>query len=165
VPPDPAAPGGVELPAADVIISTLPAGAADGLRVPPGDTAVLDVVYAPWPTPFAARAAAAGAQNAHRDVRDRITALLDERKAEPVLPKGGYELPFPVLSAVDAAALAVVLEEGVSAAWVALLDAAADAEVRQLAVDSLGAAEERAVAWRTAAGRTPVTTALPGLPG
>ena len=69
-----------------------------------------------------------------------------------------------MLSEVDAAALAVVLEEGVSAAWVALLDAAAGAEVRRLAVDSLGAAEERAVAWRTAAGRTPVTTALPGLP-
>jgi hypothetical protein len=69
-----------------------------------------------------------------------------------------------VLSAVDAAALAVVLEEGTSAAGVALLDAAGDAPVRQLAVDFLGAAEERAVAWRAAAGGTPTTTALPGLP-
>jgi shikimate dehydrogenase len=43
------------LPAADLVVSTLPAGAADALRPPPG-AAVLDVVYAPWPTPFAAAA-------------------------------------------------------------------------------------------------------------
>nr|WP_204264199.1 ferritin-like domain-containing protein [Geodermatophilus normandii] len=115
--------------------------------------------------PVDGRAPAADGEQAHRDSRDRLSELLDEREADPVPAEAGYQLPFPVLSAVDAATLAVVLEEGVSAAWVALLDAAGDAPVRQLAVDSLGAAEERAVAWRAAAGRTPVTTALPGLPG
>jgi hypothetical protein len=35
--------------------------------------------------------------------------------------------------------------------------------VRQLAVDGLQAAETRAVGWRVAAGRTPLTTSLPGL--
>ncbi|PWW23285.1 uncharacterized protein DUF4439 [Geodermatophilus normandii] len=114
--------------------------------------------------PPGGRAPAEDGEQAHRDSRDRLAELLDARDADPVPAEAGYRLPFPVLSEVDAAALAVVLEEGVSAAWVALLDAAADGEVRQLAVDSLGAAEERAVAWRTAAGRTPVTTALPGLP-
>jgi uncharacterized protein DUF4439 len=101
---------------------------------------------------------------AHREARDRLAALLDERDAEPVPAQGGYQLPFPVLSPVDAAALAVVLEEGVSAAWVVLLDAAQQATVRRIAVEALGAAEERAVVWRAAAGRTPVTTAVPGLP-
>ena len=51
------------LPAADLVISTLPGGAADPLgatRWKP-DTTVLDVVYAPWPTPFAGSALAAGA--------------------------------------------------------------------------------------------------------
>jgi shikimate dehydrogenase len=43
------------VPAAELVISTLPAGAADGLRPPPG-AVVLDVVYAPGPTPFAAAA-------------------------------------------------------------------------------------------------------------
>jgi shikimate dehydrogenase len=45
---------------ADVVVSTLPAGAADALtaRAP----VVLDVVYAPWPTPFAAAAEAQGAR-------------------------------------------------------------------------------------------------------
>jgi shikimate dehydrogenase len=50
------------LPAADLVISTLPGGAADPLSVTrwhPG-TMVLDVVYAPWPTSFAGSARAAG---------------------------------------------------------------------------------------------------------
>jgi shikimate dehydrogenase len=47
---------------ADVVVSTLPRGAADGLTgVRPG-AVVLDVVYAPWPTSFAAAAEAAGAR-------------------------------------------------------------------------------------------------------
>ena len=78
--------------------------------------------------------------------------------------EAAYELPFPVLSPVDAAALAVVLEDGVSAAWVALLDDAAEPDTRTLAVRELGAAEVRAVGWRTAAGQTPATTPFPGLP-
>ncbi len=114
--------------------------------------------------PADGRAPAEEGEQAHRDVRDRLAALLDERGVDPVPTEAGYTLPFPVLSAVDAAALGVVLEEGVSASWVALLDAAEQASVRQLAVTELQAAEARAVGWRLAAGRTPVTTALPGLP-
>jgi shikimate dehydrogenase len=48
---------------ADVVISTVPRGVADGLAPEiawrPG-SAVFDAVYDPWPTPFAAAAAAAG---------------------------------------------------------------------------------------------------------
>src|SRR5215218_324105 len=105
-----------------------------------------------------ASATAAAAETAHRDLRDRVTALLVDRDTEPVGPEGGYALPFPVLSAVDAAALAVVLEDGVAAAWVRVLDQAAERTTRELAVGALGDAEVRAVGWRTAAGRTPVTT-------
>ncbi|MEJ3655281.1 shikimate dehydrogenase [Actinomycetes bacterium KLBMP 9759] len=46
---------------ADVVISTLPAGGADHLTGVDRGSVVFDVVYAPWPTPFAAHAAAAGA--------------------------------------------------------------------------------------------------------
>ncbi|MGN6607914.1 MAG: shikimate dehydrogenase [Jatrophihabitans sp.] len=49
---------------ADLVISTLPAGAADRFAAGPwraGQT-VLDVVYAGWPTPLAAGAAAGGAR-------------------------------------------------------------------------------------------------------
>ena len=110
------------------------------------------------------RAPAAAAEAAHRDVRDRVTALLADRKAEPVEAKAAYALPFPVLSKVDAAALGVVLEDGVAAAWVRVLDQAAERSTRELAVGLLSAAEVRAVTWRVAAGKTPVTSALPGLP-
>ncbi|SFL84184.1 ferritin-like domain-containing protein [Geodermatophilus ruber] len=109
------------------------------------------------------RAEAVTAENAHRDVRDRLAALLEERGADPVLPEAGYALPFPVLSPVDAATLAVVLEDGVAAAWVHALDRATGPGVRQPAVEELSAAEVRAVRWRAAAGRSPVTEAFPGL--
>lgn len=111
-----------------------------------------------------AQQSAADSETAHRDVRDRLVALLDQRKADPVPAKAAYTLPFPVLSAVDAASLAVVLENGVASAWVHVLGGATGRDVRSLAVDTLSATEVRAVAWRTAAGQTPVTTPFPGLP-
>ncbi|GAA4894050.1 shikimate dehydrogenase [Stackebrandtia albiflava] len=46
---------------ADVVVSTVPAGVADGLRPRFRDsTIVFDVLYDPWPTPLAAAAMAAG---------------------------------------------------------------------------------------------------------
>ncbi len=110
-------------------------------------------------------APASTAETAHRDLRDRLTALLVERDVDPVGSRGAYALPFPVLSATDAAALAVVLEDGVAAAWVRVLHQAAERSTRELAVGALGDAEVRAVGWRTAAGKPTVTTALPGLSG
>ena len=99
-------------------------------------------------------------------MRDQVTALLAERGAEPVRAEGGYTLPFPVLSAVDAAALAVVLEDGVAAAWVRVLDQVRrSGRTRELAV---GRARRRRGAGPSpggrAAGQTPVTSAFPGLP-
>ncbi len=114
--------------------------------------------------PPASQGTATAAETAHRDVRDQVTALLSERSVDPTPSEGAYALPFPVLSPVDAAALAVVLEEGSAAAWVRVLDQAAERSTRELAVEALAAAEVRAVAWRAAAGQTPVTRALPGLP-
>jgi hypothetical protein len=112
----------------------------------------------------AAQQQATDAETAHRDVRDQVAALLTGRRAEVVDAEGAYALPFPVLSEVDAAALGVVLEDGVSSAWVRVLDQAAERSTRELAVGVLSAAEVRAVGWRVAAGKTPVTTPFPGLP-
>jgi shikimate dehydrogenase len=57
-------PGRAALRDADMIISTVPAGATDSLAgeaaAGPGQL-VFDVVYLPWPTPFAAASQAAGA--------------------------------------------------------------------------------------------------------
>jgi hypothetical protein len=114
--------------------------------------------------PAGRRDQASAAENAHRDARDRLVALLSERDADPVGPEGGYELPFPVLSEADAATLAVTLEDGVAAAYVRVLADAAAAATRELAAGVLGATEVRAVAWRARAGQTPVTNPFPGLP-
>jgi hypothetical protein len=111
-----------------------------------------------------AQPAAAASETAHRDLRDQVVLLLASRDAEIVGAEGGYALPFPVLSEVDAAALAVTLEDGVAAAWVRVLDQAVERSTREFAVGALSAAEVRAVGWRASAGRTPVTTAFPGLP-
>ena len=113
--------------------------------------------------PASGRAPAETAEAAHRDLRDRVAELLDSRKETPVAAKAGYALPFPVLSAVDAAALGAVLENGVAAAWVRVLGQSAQRATRELAVGLLSAAEVRAVTWRIAAGKKPVTRALPGL--
>jgi len=110
------------------------------------------------------RGRAAAAEDAHRDVRDRLTALLADRKVEPVEEQAAYALPFPILSGVDAAALGVVLEDGAAAAWVRVLDQAAQRSTKELAVGMLSATEIRAVTWRGATGKKPVTSALPGLP-
>jgi hypothetical protein len=107
---------------------------------------------------------AAASENAHRNARDGLVALLSERRTDPVGAEGGYELPFPVLSATDAAKLAVTLEDGVSAAYARVLGEAAESSTRELAVGTLGTTEVRAVAWRVRAKQTPVTDPWPGLP-
>jgi hypothetical protein len=104
------------------------------------------------------------ARQAHRDLRDQLTELLHSRGADPVATQAAYALPFPVLSPVDAAVLALTLEEGVAAAWTWVLDQATERGTRELGVAALTGAELRAVAWRAAAGRTTVTSAFPGLP-
>ena len=85
------------LPAADLVISTLPAGAADGLA-PPAGAVLLDVVYAPWPTRFAAAAAAAGGT-----VVSGLALLLHQAAAQVELMTG-RPAPLPAMrAALDAA--------------------------------------------------------------
>ena len=111
-----------------------------------------------------AQPTATASEVAHRDARDQVITLLAGRDVEPVGAEGAYTLPFPVLSPVDGAALAVVLEDGVAAAWVRVLDQSVERSTRELAIGALTAAEIRAVGWRSAAGQTPTTSAFPGLP-
>ena len=89
------------LPDADLVISTLPGGAADPLRSTPWapGTTVLDVVYAPWPTPFAGSALAAGCR-----VVSGLTVLLHQAAAQVELMTGQ---PGPVAAMRTALAAAV----------------------------------------------------------
>jgi len=113
--------------------------------------------------PPGSRAEVSAGDQAHRDVRDRLSALLEGRDLDPVPTAAAYSLPFPVSTAVDVARLGALLEDGVTAAWVAVLGRAATRTTRELALPVLVAAELRAVSWRGQAGLTPVTTAFPGL--
>ena len=89
------------LPAADLVISTLPGSAADPLSVTrwKPETMVLDVVYASWPTAFAGSALAAGCP-----VVSGLTVLLYQAVAQVELMTGH---PGPV-EAMRTALVAVV---------------------------------------------------------
>ena len=94
------------LPGANLVISTLPGGAADplnGTRWKPG-TVVLDVVYAPWPTPFAGSALAAGCP-----VVSGLTVLLHQAVAQVELMTGH---PGPVEAMRTALVAAVAARRG-----------------------------------------------------
>ena len=90
------------LPDADLVISTLPGGAADPLRSTPwlSGTTVLDVVYAPWPTPFAGSALAAGCR-----VVSGLAVLLHQAVAQVELMTG-YPGPVAAMRTALAAAVA-----------------------------------------------------------
>jgi shikimate-5-dehydrogenase len=92
---------GAVLAGAAVVVSTLPGPGADALTGPGPGTVVLDVVYAPWPTPFAAAAAAAGAR-----VVSGLEMLLHQAVAQVALMTGR---PGPV------AAMRAALEDAVAA--------------------------------------------------
>jgi shikimate dehydrogenase len=85
------------VPAAELVISTLPSGAADGVR-PPAGAAVLDVVYAPWPTPFAAAASAAGGT-----VVSGLAMLLHQAAGQVELMTGRSAPLAAMRAALDAA--------------------------------------------------------------
>jgi shikimate dehydrogenase len=88
------------LATADVVVSTLPAGAADALPRPAWSpsTVVLDVVYAPWPTRFAAAAAAAGCS-----VVSGLEMLLHQAVAQVELMTGRPGPVEAMRSALEAA--------------------------------------------------------------
>src|SRR4051812_11081113 len=67
--------------------------------------------------PAESRPAVVAAEQAHRDVRDQLLELLSGRGVRPVAAAGAYALPFPVLSATDAAALAGTPQDGAPPAW------------------------------------------------
>lgn len=89
------------LAGADVVISTLPFGAADALRGVEPAAVVLDVVYTPWPTPFAAAAAAGGAR-----VVSGLEMLLHQAVRQVELMTGRTPAPVAEMRAALEAAVA-----------------------------------------------------------
>ncbi|MDQ2880048.1 MAG: shikimate dehydrogenase [Actinomycetota bacterium] len=89
-----------EIPDAEVIISTLPPGAADALsrQLWVGKPVVLDVVYTPWPTPLAASAITAGCPTV-----SGLAVLLHQAVAQCELMTGRLAPTAQMRAALDAA--------------------------------------------------------------
>jgi hypothetical protein len=94
---------------------------------------------------------------AHELAADQLEALLRAAGAQPHASAVGYRLPFAVGTATQARALAVLLEDRVTEAYLAMV-ALSDAKLRELGGREVRAAALRAAAWRG------TTVAFPGLP-
>ena len=104
----------------------------------------------------ARRAAAVRNWIAHQNDRDALTAMLAARGAQPAAAAAAYELPFDVHGAAAAVALATVLEDRLSAAYLGLVGLS-DPALRAFGARAVRAAALRAAAWRGS------TLAFPGL--
>jgi hypothetical protein len=93
---------------------------------------------------------------AHQSARDALTAMLAARGAQPVAAAAAYELPFDVHTAAAAVALATVLEDRLTAAYLGLVGLS-DPALRAFGARAVRAAALRAAAWRGS------TLAFPGL--
>lgn len=93
----------------------------------------------------------------HQDARDTLTGMIAKLGATPVAASAAYDLPFAVDSSTSARRLAVILEQGVTRAYLGVV-AAGNAKVRTFGALAMQAPANRALAW----GGSPV--AFPGMP-
>ena len=100
------------------------------------------------------------AYDGHRVRRDQLLAALHGLGADAPVPLPAYDVA--VADPVQAMALAVRLEEGLSVCWRDLVAATDARSLRALGVAGLQETAVRAAQWRLRAGTTPVTAALPG---
>jgi hypothetical protein len=98
----------------------------------------------------------------HRERREAAIAMLTERSAKPPLPDVGYQLPFAVANPVDAAKLAVRMENDCAVAWRALIEQATAEQDRAFGVTALTESAVLAARWNQVLGAWPVTSAFPG---
>jgi Domain of unknown function (DUF4439) len=103
------------------------------------------------------------AEQVHRTRRDAAVTRLAALNASTAPAPAAYRLPFPVTDAAGALKLAIHVEDGVAAAWRAVLPAG-DGGDRTTALAALTDAAVRATRWRRRAGVSPVTVPFPGSP-
>jgi ferritin-like protein len=109
---------------------------------------------------------ARSAEAAHRSRRDVLVSRLAQLRASTAPVPAGYELPFPVTDRAGALKLAIHVEDGVAAAWRAVLAATPGQDRdRDYALAALTDSAVRATRWRRLAEVTPVTVPFPGRPG
>jgi Domain of unknown function (DUF4439) len=93
---------------------------------------------------------------AHQVARDQLTAMIRAAGGQPTPAAVGYRLPINVQGAKSARALAVLIEDRVARAYLALVAVDQDT-LRDFGAVQLRAAALRGAAWRGA------TVAFPGL--
>jgi hypothetical protein len=104
-----------------------------------------------------ARAAATTDWLAHQELRDTLETMLRARGSQPAAADAAYQLPIPVRTAHQAAALAAILEDRITAAYLGLV-ALSSPSLREFGATQVRAAALRAAAWHGS------TVAFPGLP-
>jgi hypothetical protein len=107
--------------------------------------------------------AAREAEAVHRQRRDALVVLLDQRGVMPPVAAAAYAMPFPVTDAARARELAVLVEERVGVVWRTAL-AAVTLDDRDLVLAALIDTAVRATRWRMMAGMEPPTVPFPGAP-
>jgi hypothetical protein len=98
----------------------------------------------------------------HRERREAAITMLTDRSAKAPLPAVGYQLPFAVANPVDAAKLAVRMENDCAVAWRALIEQATAEQDRAFGVTALTESAVLAARWNQVLGAWPVTSAFPG---
>lgn len=101
--------------------------------------------------------AAAADWVAHERARDALTAMIAARGARPLPAAAAYQLPVTVTTNKQAIALAIRLEQQVSAAYLGLV-AASDPALRTFAAQNMRDAAVREARWSDR------SQAFPGLP-
>ena len=98
----------------------------------------------------------------HRERREALVAMLTEDSVPVPLPAAGYQLPGLVSTPVEAAKLAVAMENDCAVAWRAVLEQSESEQDRAFAVTALTQCAVTAARWRRVLGAWPVTRAFPG---
>ncbi|AKS34838.1 ferritin-like domain-containing protein [Mycolicibacterium goodii] len=104
----------------------------------------------------------AAAMAEHRARREAAIAMLEGRSVTAPLPAAGYQVPSTVSDPVDAANLAVRMEQDAAVAWRAVLEQATSTEDRAFAVTALTESAVTAAKWSKFLDVWPVTVAFPG---
>ena len=110
----------------------------------------------------AANSLVSTAMREHRARREWGVETLTERGVTPPLPAAGYRLPLDVDSPIEAAQLALRMEEDSAQVWRAVLEQAGSADDRAYAVTALTEAAVTSAMWRTRLGTQPTTVPFPG---
>lgn len=98
----------------------------------------------------------------HRQRRNQVIELLQERSVTIPVAAAGYQLPIPVNNPTEAARLAVRMENDAATAWRAIIEQARQPSDRDFAVTALTQSAVLAARWNRVLGSQPVTTAFPG---